>query len=84
MPETTTQCETERDARWQAVIERDTTFDGVFWYSVKTTGIYCRPSCASRQAKPRNVGFHESREEAEAAGFRACKRCKPNLQMQTP
>ncbi|GLQ55455.1 AraC family transcriptional regulator [Devosia nitrariae] len=52
--------------------------DGQFYYSVATTGIYCRPSCPSRTANPKNVSFHESVADAEAAGFRACKRCKPD------
>ena len=64
--------------RWQAVTRRDKRADGAFYYSVATTGIYCRPSCASRQALRRNVRFHESPAEAEAAGFRPCKRCRPN------
>jgi AraC family transcriptional regulator of adaptative response/methylated-DNA-[protein]-cysteine methyltransferase len=48
-----------------------------FFYSVKTTGVYSRPSCAARQARPENVAFHPTREAAERAGFRACKRCRP-------
>ncbi|MFL6581630.1 MAG: bifunctional DNA-binding transcriptional regulator/O6-methylguanine-DNA methyltransferase Ada [Burkholderiales bacterium] len=64
--------------RWAAVVSRDRQADGVFYYSVRTTGVYCRPSCASRPALRRNVDFHASREDAERAGFRACKRCKPN------
>jgi AraC family transcriptional regulator of adaptative response/methylated-DNA-[protein]-cysteine methyltransferase len=66
------------DARWQAVLARDASYDGKFFYSVATTGIYCRPSCPSRRAKRSNVVFHESSEAAKAAGFRACKRCKPD------
>ncbi len=66
------------EQRWAAVLRRDERADGVFYYSVKTTGVYCRPSCASRPALHRNVRFHASREEAEAEGFRACKRCRPN------
>jgi AraC family transcriptional regulator of adaptative response/methylated-DNA-[protein]-cysteine methyltransferase len=69
---------TEQDPRWQAVAARDRAADGVFVYSVKTTGIYCRPSCPSRHAKPENVIFHLTCEEAEKAGFRPCKRCKPD------
>lgn len=69
---------TEQDPRWQAVIERDSAFDDKFFYSVKTTGVYCRPSCAAREAKPQNVRFHLTCEDAEQAGFRPCKRCKPN------
>ena len=69
---------TERDPRWAAVLSRDSKADGKFYYSVATTGVYCRPSCASRRAKPENVAFHATREAAERAGFRACKRCKPD------
>ena len=66
------------DDRWQAVVQRDPSADGEFYYSVKTTGIYCRPSCAARLAKRENVRFHATIKDAERAGFRACKRCKPN------
>jgi AraC family transcriptional regulator of adaptative response/methylated-DNA-[protein]-cysteine methyltransferase len=69
---------TETDPRWQAVIGRDRTADGSFVYAVKTTGVYCRPSCPSRRAKPENVAFYEAERAAEAAGFRPCRRCKPN------
>jgi AraC family transcriptional regulator of adaptative response/methylated-DNA-[protein]-cysteine methyltransferase len=64
--------------RWSAVIRRDRTADGHFVYSVKTTGVYCRPSCVARKALRSNVAFHLSCEQAEAAGFRPCKRCEPN------
>ena len=66
------------EARWAAVQARDGGADGVFWYSVKSTGVYCRPSCGARCALRRNVGFHGSRADAEAAGFRPCLRCKPD------
>jgi AraC family transcriptional regulator, regulatory protein of adaptative response / methylated-DNA-[protein]-cysteine methyltransferase len=66
------------DARWTAVVARDPAFDGKFVYGVKTTGIYCRPVCPSRLAKPNHVTFFDSCAEAEAAGFRACRRCRPN------
>lgn len=66
------------DARWQLVLARDKNADGQFYYSVRTTGVYCKPSCAARQALPANVAFHTTREEAEKAGFRPCKRCKPD------
>src|SRR5688572_15121450 len=69
---------TQKDPRWQAVIGRDASADGAFYYSVKTTGVYCRPSCAARLPRPENVAFHATREAAEQAGFRACKRCKPD------
>ncbi len=63
--------------RWQALVERDRNADDEFWYSVRTTGVYCRPSCAARLAKRENVCFHDSCEQAEQAGFRPCKRCRP-------
>lgn len=66
------------DPRWAAVVARDAGADGQFYYSVSTTGVYCRPSCASRRALPENVQFHASILDAENAGFRACKRCRPN------
>ena len=66
------------DARWGAVERRERAADGAFYYSVLTTGVYCRPSCASRRARRENIAFHASCEEAEAAGFRPCKRCRPN------
>ena len=66
------------DRRYAAVVARDKTFDGKFVFSVATTGIYCRPSCPARHAKRENMAFHASCADAEAAGFRACKRCKPN------
>lgn len=61
-----------------AVTRRDREADGAFVYAVRTTGIYCRPSCASRPALPHNLLFFPSPEEAAAAGFRPCKRCKPD------
>ena len=66
------------DARWEAVRRRDPAADGAFYYSVRTTGVYCRPSCAARLARRENVDFHLTREDAERAGFRPCKRCRPN------
>jgi AraC family transcriptional regulator of adaptative response/methylated-DNA-[protein]-cysteine methyltransferase len=68
----------EGDPRWAALARRDNSADGVFVYSVATTGVYCRPSCAARLPNPKNVGFHADAAEAEAAGFRPCKRCKPD------
>jgi AraC family transcriptional regulator of adaptative response/methylated-DNA-[protein]-cysteine methyltransferase len=67
----------ETDPRWQAVRDRDAAQDGAFVYAVRTTGVYCRPGCPSRQPKPANVEFFTSPAEAEAAGYRACQRCKP-------
>jgi AraC family transcriptional regulator, regulatory protein of adaptative response / methylated-DNA-[protein]-cysteine methyltransferase len=66
------------DPRWAAVAARDAGADGTFFYSVKTTGVYCRPSCAARPARPENIGFHPTAAAAERAGFRPCKRCKPD------
>lgn len=66
-----------QDPRWASVVARDKSADGTFWYSVATTGIYCRPSCPSRLANPKNVRLHDSIGAAEAAGFRACRRCNP-------
>ncbi|QBE64347.1 bifunctional DNA-binding transcriptional regulator/O6-methylguanine-DNA methyltransferase Ada [Pseudoduganella lutea] len=66
------------DARWAAVQRRDPTADGRFFYSVRTTGVYCRPSCGARPALRANVAFHTSTLEAERAGFRPCLRCKPD------
>ncbi|MEO8752250.1 MAG: bifunctional DNA-binding transcriptional regulator/O6-methylguanine-DNA methyltransferase Ada [Casimicrobiaceae bacterium] len=68
---------TMQDPRWAAVVARDPDADGQFFYSVKTTGVYCRPSCAARQARPENVAFHLTTADAERAGFRPCERCKP-------
>ena len=69
---------TEADPRWARVVARDKTADGSFWYSVATTGVYCRPSCASRGANPKNVGLHDTLADAQATGFRPCKRCNPD------
>ncbi len=66
------------DDRWAAVARRDRKADGVFYFSVRTTGIYCRPSCPSRSARRAHVRFHSTREEAVRAGFRPCKRCRPD------
>ena len=67
-----------KDPRWAAVVARDPKADGKFFYSVKTTGVYCRPSCGSRRARRENVAFHATAAAAERAGFRPCKRCKPD------
>jgi AraC family transcriptional regulator of adaptative response/methylated-DNA-[protein]-cysteine methyltransferase len=66
------------EARWAAVQARDAGADGVFYYSVRSTGVYCPPSCAARAALRKNVAFHGSCAEAEAAGFRPCLRCRPD------
>ena len=67
-----------RDPRWPRIVARDKSADGAFWYSVVTTGVYCRPSCPSRGAKPQNVSIHDSLEAAKATGFRPCRRCNPD------
>ncbi|MGH2561672.1 MAG: bifunctional DNA-binding transcriptional regulator/O6-methylguanine-DNA methyltransferase Ada [Thermomicrobiales bacterium] len=63
---------------WQAVLDRDRALDGQWYFGVRTTGIYCRPSCPSRRPKRENVVFLRSQEEAARAGFRPCRRCKPD------
>ncbi len=63
---------------WDAVQHRDARADGVFFYSVRSTGVYCRPSCAARLPRRENVRFHATCAAAEQAGFRPCKRCRPN------
>ncbi len=68
------------DARWEALRARDKAADGSFVYAVTSTGVYCRPSCAARPARPENVRFYDTTEQAKAAGFRACKRCRPDDQ----
>lgn len=64
---------------WEAVIENDEKYDGVFCYAVKTTGIYCRPSCKSKMPKKENVVFFNDSKSAQQAGFRPCKRCRSDL-----
>ncbi len=68
----------EQDPRWHSVLTRDAGADGSFVYAVRTTGVYCRPSCSSRTAKPANITFFDVPAEAVAAGFRACRRCNPD------
>ena len=68
---------TTADPRWAAVLARDPAADGRFVYSVRSTGVYCRPSCPSRRARPENVAFHATPADAERAGFRPCRRCRP-------
>ena len=66
------------DRLWQAVASGDARFDGWFFCGVKTTGIYCRPSCPARTPKRENVRFFATAAAAQGAGFRACKRCRPD------
>src|SRR5262249_25410280 len=69
---------TSMDPRWAAVVARDPRADGTFYYSVETTGVYCRPSCGSRQANPNNVRFHQTAAHAVRAVFRPCPPCRPD------
>lgn len=71
-------------ARWQAVLSRDAQFDGAFVFAVRSTGIYCRPSCPSRRPKRQYVTFFPLPEAAEVAGFRSCLRCRPRETATSP
>ncbi|WNB91193.1 Ada metal-binding domain-containing protein [Bacillus sp. NEB1478] len=68
------------EEKWDKIMECDRSYDGLFYTAVKTTKIYCRPSCRSRKPKKINVEFYRSLQECEAAGFRACKRCQPEIE----
>jgi AraC family transcriptional regulator of adaptative response/methylated-DNA-[protein]-cysteine methyltransferase len=68
----------DTESYWDAVNARDRAMDGVFYYAVMSTGVYCRPSCPSRRPRRENVVFFRARQAAERAGFRPCKRCKPD------
>jgi len=70
--------------QWQQVLTRDASADGQFFYAVQSTGIYCRPTCPSRRPTRRNVRFFPTASAAEQAGFRACKRCQPQLATARP
>lgn len=72
------------DMMWEAVISSNKEADGKFYYAVKSTGIFCRPSCKSREPAKKNVLYFNSKEEAMAAGFRPCKRCRPDLEDYKP
>jgi AraC family transcriptional regulator of adaptative response/methylated-DNA-[protein]-cysteine methyltransferase len=74
---------TRADPRWEAILARNSAADGTFYYAVRTTGVYCRPSCPARRPLRSNVDFFATREAAERAGFRACKRCRPDQATQT-
>jgi AraC family transcriptional regulator of adaptative response/methylated-DNA-[protein]-cysteine methyltransferase len=67
------------DTRWAAIVARDARFDGSFVYAVVTVGVYCRPACPGRP-KRENVRFYATPADAEAAGFRPCRRCRPNAE----
>ena len=71
---------TDDDSRWLALVNRDPAAEGEFLYSVRTTGIYCKPTCPSRLALRENVRFHTTCQDAAAAGFRPCKRCRPTAE----
>src|SRR5205085_1124243 len=66
------------DARWKAVISRDRAADGQFVYAVRSTGVYCRPTCPSRRPRRDHVIFFSIADQAERGGFRPCKRCQPS------
>ncbi len=65
------------EEQWQAILTNDVSYDGEFFYAVKTTGIFCRPSCKSKPPKQENVRIFENAQEALSAQYRPCKRCKP-------
>jgi len=67
----------ERNHRLSQIKRRDPAAEGQFWCSVITTGVYCRPSCPARHARPENIRIHDTLEEARATGFRPCRRCNP-------
>jgi AraC family transcriptional regulator, regulatory protein of adaptative response / methylated-DNA-[protein]-cysteine methyltransferase len=69
----------DEQGQWQAVLGRDARFDGAFVYAVRSTGIYCRPSCPSRRPRREHVVFFNLPRAAEGAGFRSCRRCRPGL-----
>jgi AraC family transcriptional regulator of adaptative response / methylphosphotriester-DNA alkyltransferase methyltransferase len=67
-----------REEQWEAILKCDPLYDGIFYYAVNTTGIFCRPSCKSRTPRKENVIIFETAQAALAAGFRPCKRCRPD------
>jgi AraC family transcriptional regulator, regulatory protein of adaptative response / methylated-DNA-[protein]-cysteine methyltransferase len=77
-PQRRNHADVANDPRWARIVGRDRMADDHLWYSVVTTGVYCRPSCPSRPANPKNVQLHDTLEEAMATGFRPCKRCNPD------
>ena len=72
-----------KEILWEAAISCDARYDGIFFYAVKTTGIFCRPSCKSRIPNKKNVSFFMNVAEAQDAGYRPCKRCRPDLESKT-
>jgi AraC family transcriptional regulator, regulatory protein of adaptative response / methylated-DNA-[protein]-cysteine methyltransferase len=77
MSSTTVQVFASDKERWSAVLRREAAADGHFYYSVKTTGVYCRPTCSARRPSRENVSFHATSADAQQAGFRSCLRCRP-------
>lgn len=71
--------QSSEDKKWQAVVNCDKNYDGLFFYGVKTTGVFCRPSCRSKTPERVNVHFFDNVNDAIKAGFRACKRCRPDI-----
>jgi AraC family transcriptional regulator, regulatory protein of adaptative response / methylphosphotriester-DNA alkyltransferase methyltransferase len=67
------------EEKWKAVSNNDENYDGIFFYAVKSTGIFCRPSCKSKLPLRDNVSFYENGQDARKAGYRPCKRCRPDL-----
>lgn len=67
------------DEKWRAVAASDKNYDGLFFYGVKTTGIFCKPSCSAKIPRKENVTFFDAADEAVKAGFRPCKKCRPDL-----
>ncbi|RCX17749.1 AraC family transcriptional regulator of adaptative response / methylphosphotriester-DNA alkyltransferase methyltransferase [Fontibacillus phaseoli] len=74
------QLELSFDEMWEKIMACDPTYDGLFYTAVKTTKIFCRPSCRSRKPKKENVAFYFGIRQVEQAGFRACKRCQPEVE----
>lgn len=72
-----------KDTMWQATVSCDPAYDGIFFYAVRTTGIFCRPSCKSKVPNYENVSFFSNASEAQNAGYRPCKRCRPDLNIKT-
>src|SRR5699024_10063878 len=72
-----------KDIMWKATVLCDSAYDGIFFYAVKTTGVFCRPSCKSRVPNSDNVSFFSNAAEAQKAGYRPCKRCRPDLKSVT-
>ncbi|MFN2450373.1 MAG: Ada metal-binding domain-containing protein, partial [Candidatus Baltobacteraceae bacterium] len=68
----------QQDVRYDAVVRRDASFEGLFFYAVKTTGVFCRPGCKSRTPLLRNLEFFADAQSAAAARYRPCKRCAPD------